>query len=187
MPAINLPSKRISPEVGSISFMIIRPVVVLPQPDSPTRPTVSPRRMSKVMPSTARTAAGGPLAHSPRRTGKCFTRSLTSSSLGTSSSFGTASGGAAIVISLLREQTANRAPVPGLDERHLAGLALRASPVAARREGATGGEVRRSGRAPLDRQEPLVGTPELRQRVDEPARVGMSRMLEHVVHPALLH
>ena len=30
-------------------------VVVLPQPDSPTSPSVSPSRMSKLMPSTART------------------------------------------------------------------------------------------------------------------------------------
>ena len=33
-----------------------RPVVDLPQPDSPTRPRVSPRKTSKVRPSTARTA-----------------------------------------------------------------------------------------------------------------------------------
>ena len=30
-----------------------RPVVVLPQPDSPTRPSVSPLRIVKLMPSTA--------------------------------------------------------------------------------------------------------------------------------------
>src|SRR5690349_16253687 len=185
MPPIDLPSNRISPAVGAISFMIIRPVVVLPQPDSPTSPTVSPRRMSKLMPSTARTAAGGPLAQSPRRTGKCLTRFLTSSSLGCSSG---APDGAAIVMSLLREQAANRPPVAaGLDERHVARLALRTRPVAARREGTSGGQVRGIGRAPLDRHQPLVGAPELGQRVDEPARVGMSRVLQHVVHPALLH
>ena len=65
---------NIAISVGGISFMIIRPVVVLPQPDSPTRPTVSPRPMSKLMPSTARTAAGALPASSPRRSGKCFTR-----------------------------------------------------------------------------------------------------------------
>ena len=32
----------ISPDVGSYSFNIVLPVVVLPQPDSPTRPKVSP-------------------------------------------------------------------------------------------------------------------------------------------------
>ena len=46
-----------------MSFMIIRPVVVFPQPDSPTSPTVSPLPMSKLILSTARTAPpGGPRA-----------------------------------------------------------------------------------------------------------------------------
>ena len=35
--------------------MIARPVVLLPQPDSPTRPSVSPRRTSKLIPDTALT------------------------------------------------------------------------------------------------------------------------------------
>ncbi len=35
--------------------MIDRPVIVLPQPDSPTRPTVSPGSTAKLTPSTART------------------------------------------------------------------------------------------------------------------------------------
>ena len=50
------PSKEASPLVGSIRRRMTRPVVVLPQPDSPTRPSVSPRRMLKEMPSTAFTA-----------------------------------------------------------------------------------------------------------------------------------
>src|SRR5262245_62204873 len=115
LPASGCPSKRRSPELGAISFMIIRPVVLLPHPDSPTSPTVSPRRMSKVMPSTARTAAGGPLAHNPRRTGKCFTRLRISSRA--------APSGAILV---LREETAHRTAVAGLDQRHLGRLALRA-------------------------------------------------------------
>ena len=36
------PSKRISPAVGSSSRRTARPTVVLPQPDSPTSPSVSP-------------------------------------------------------------------------------------------------------------------------------------------------
>ena len=50
------PSKVIEPAVGLYRRMIVRPVVDLPQPDSPTSPTVSPRRMSKLMSSTARTS-----------------------------------------------------------------------------------------------------------------------------------
>src|SRR4026207_1855647 len=142
MPMTDFPSKRTSPDVGSISFMIMRPVVVLPHPDSPTSPTVSPRRMAKPTPSTARTRAGGPLAQSPRRTGKCFTRSRISSS-------GVPSG----AILVLREQAANRAAVAGLDQRDRAGLALHASLLAARGEGAPHRQMRRIGRAPLDRHQ----------------------------------
>ena len=49
------PSKRTDPLVGRSSWRTQRPVVVLPQPDSPTRPSVSPRRIVKLTPSTART------------------------------------------------------------------------------------------------------------------------------------
>src|SRR5215211_8090890 len=46
------PSKTIRPAVGSISFVMRRAVVDFPQPDSPTSPSVSPLRMSKVTSST---------------------------------------------------------------------------------------------------------------------------------------
>ncbi len=49
------PSKRTDPPVASRSRIIARPIVLLPQPDSPTRPSVSPRRTAKVVPSTALT------------------------------------------------------------------------------------------------------------------------------------
>ena len=41
------PLKRTSPDVGSISRRMHRPVVVLPLPDSPTRPNVSPSSIEK--------------------------------------------------------------------------------------------------------------------------------------------
>ena len=41
------PSNRTEPTVGGGSWMMARPVVDLPQPDSPTRPSVSPRPTSK--------------------------------------------------------------------------------------------------------------------------------------------
>ena len=47
--------KRIRPAVGSTRRATRRPTDVLPQPDSPTRPSVSPRRIVKSTPSTART------------------------------------------------------------------------------------------------------------------------------------
>ena len=43
------------PDVGSISRRMQRPVVVLPLPDSPTSPNVSPCSIVKLTPSTART------------------------------------------------------------------------------------------------------------------------------------
>src|SRR5262245_6127232 len=57
----------------------VRPTVVLPQPLSPTRPSVSPRPNVKLTPSTALTH-WWTRANSPRRTGKYLQRSATSSS-----------------------------------------------------------------------------------------------------------
>src|SRR5690606_22566647 len=45
------------PLVGSISLRIVRPTVVLPQPLSPTKPSVSPSRTKKETSSTALTSA----------------------------------------------------------------------------------------------------------------------------------
>ena len=39
---IDCPSNAISPSLGSISRQMMRDVVLLPEPDSPTRPTLSP-------------------------------------------------------------------------------------------------------------------------------------------------
>ena len=54
--AISRPSNLTEPEVGCSSRSSSRAVVDLPQPDSPTRPNVSPRLTSKEIPSTACTA-----------------------------------------------------------------------------------------------------------------------------------
>ena len=64
------PSNTILPLVGSYMRMSVRPSVDLPQPDSPTRPNVSPRRMARSMPSTARTTC----LVRPKKwcTGKCL-------------------------------------------------------------------------------------------------------------------
>ena len=60
---------RISPPVGAIARRMQREVVVLPQPDSPTSDSVSPRAMVKLTSSTARTAPAS------RRTGRCGSES----------------------------------------------------------------------------------------------------------------
>ena len=50
----SMPSKRTVPESGRSSISSVRASVDLPQPDSPTRPRVSPRPRSRSMPSSAR-------------------------------------------------------------------------------------------------------------------------------------
>ena len=47
------PLKMIFPDVGSTSLMIVRDSVVLPQPDSPTSPIVSPALIERSTVSTA--------------------------------------------------------------------------------------------------------------------------------------
>ena len=47
------PSIRMRPEVGSMSRLIIRSVVVLPQPDGPTRTESSPSPISRLSSPTA--------------------------------------------------------------------------------------------------------------------------------------
>ncbi len=53
---IDWPSNTMLPLVAGSRPRIVRPSVVLPDPDSPTRPSTSPRRSSRSTPSTARTA-----------------------------------------------------------------------------------------------------------------------------------
>ena len=52
----NMTSPASIPPGGATRRMIDRDVTLLPQPDSPTRPRISPRSTEKSMPSTARTA-----------------------------------------------------------------------------------------------------------------------------------
>ena len=75
-PRISTPSNRILPASGSMRRRMARPAVVFPQPDSPTRPSVSPLLISKLMSSTALTYAAT-RERTPRRIGKYFLRFLT--------------------------------------------------------------------------------------------------------------
>src|SRR5919112_5852095 len=71
----------ISPDVGRSSATSSFDTVDLPQPDSPTRPTVSPRRMVRSTPSTARTWPMVRLKTTPWVSGKYFFRPRISSSV----------------------------------------------------------------------------------------------------------
>ena len=66
------PRNSTSPDVGSISRRMQRPVVLLPLPDSPTSPNISPSSMEKLTSSTALTTDA--LLNKPRLLTKCLTR-----------------------------------------------------------------------------------------------------------------
>ena len=68
------PSNRIDPAVARWSATISQPIVVLPQPDSPTRPNVSPRRTLKETSETAFTLPTFRCRTAPEVTGNSFTR-----------------------------------------------------------------------------------------------------------------
>ena len=70
------PSNMIEPPVGSSSLAMQRAIVDLPQPDSPTTPSVSPAFSEKLTPSTALTDPTSFWNTSPRVTGKYFCEPL---------------------------------------------------------------------------------------------------------------
>src|SRR5947208_14139871 len=74
------PSSLTVPVVGLMSCKTARPVVDLPQPLSPTRPSVSPRRIKRSTPSTALTCATVRFRRPPLM-GKWTFRPLTSTSV----------------------------------------------------------------------------------------------------------
>src|ERR1700734_1127515 len=67
------------PESGLSRATTIRPIVVFPQPDSPTSPNVSPARTVNDTPDTALTLATRRCRTAPEGTGDSFTRAGTSS------------------------------------------------------------------------------------------------------------
>ena len=71
-PSTFSPRNSTSPDVGSISRSMQRPVVLLPLPDSPTSANVSPSSTEKLTLSTARTTDFA--RNSPPPRSKCLTR-----------------------------------------------------------------------------------------------------------------
>src|SRR5436190_20069817 len=76
------PSKRMAPLVGPSCNRISFEVVVLPQPDSPITPSVSPGSTAKSMPSTALTQPIWRRGNNAIVTGKCLVSPSTSNSGG---------------------------------------------------------------------------------------------------------
>ena len=77
------PFSSTEPESGRSSATTTRPIVVFPQPDSPTRPNVSPAATVNETVETACTAATLRCRMAPAVTGNSLTRSRTSSRGGT--------------------------------------------------------------------------------------------------------
>ena len=176
-----------SPRVGATRPSTSRAVVVLPQPDSPTRANVSPRATSKL---TSATALTRPTARrkTPARTGKSLTRPRTSRS-GDGAGWGRRRAGRypaparrlAGVTSPRASTRWHALDVPGTDDhvgrehggarrRHLAKRA-------AGMEGAAVGPVHERGRLTVDPEQRGVPSTlvEAGQRRQQPERVGMAR------------
>src|SRR5262249_42306668 len=174
------------PAVGSIKRRMVRPTVVLPHPDSPTRPTVSAGPTLKLTSSTACTK---PMVRrsSPRRTGKYFLRPFTSSTAALSGIGGTHD---------LVGMPAGRPVLRGL---LLVGWILLAAHVAgkgaARRETAAGRQIAEGGHNAGNFLQPLHGDPipalvdagQTRNGVEEAARIGVARPGKQGVHARLFH
>src|SRR5262245_35970924 len=123
------------PLVGAFRRTRLRATVDLPQPDSPTSPSVSPASTANDTPSTARTTGGLPSrserTHASRpRSGNCTRRSWTSQSGGTAILDGEA-GDPVVRRDLLHRRLV--APAAILDPRAAAGIAAAGRRVEQRR------------------------------------------------------
>ena len=93
---MSLPATSILPATVGSNPIAARPTVVLPEPDSPTNPTISPGKISKLNSVTARNAGTRPLfgysieTFSNFNTGGRPTSSGSSVRTATEPSFGTA-------------------------------------------------------------------------------------------------
>src|ERR1700674_2466158 len=118
------------PAVGSISRRIARPTVDLPQPDSPTRPSVSPSAIEKLTPSTANTWPPA-RRRNPWLITKCCLRSRTSN---TGGELARTASAIAAPENLLRPPTGGPVRRPLLLVSRVAGAASVLGEGAARRE-----------------------------------------------------
>ena len=176
------PPSRMRPAVGSISFSTVLPTVDLPQPDSPTRPSVSPLAIAKLTPSTALTSPTRRCSRPPW-IGKCFTSSSTSQD-----------GRCSLMArSPARARLPSRRPGGRRRHRRSGGGSARQRSVgeaAARREGAAGDgpRQRRHHAGDLLQPGPRAGgiglDVEPRDRPHQAARVGMQRLARTAPRPA---
>ena len=151
-----------------------RPVVVLPLPDSPTSPNVSPSAIEKLTSSTAWTTVF--FASSPCPRVKCLVRCRTSSSgLGT-----------ALIEELpVVQEAADRAAAPEIGDAGHERVAVLEPRRAPRREGAAGRHVTERRNRSLDRLQPSAGR-SARNRRQQALRIGMFGVAEQLGRRRLL-
>ena len=168
------PSRRIVPAVGSIRRSSSLPTVDLPQPDLPTRHSVSPGSIAKLTPSTALTSATV-RASRPRCSGKCFFRSSTSTT-GRHARAPPVGEHALGLVAGDHMAAADRAQRRRLDAAALDRVG------AARREGAALDRLaqRRHDAGDLGEAALAVLRPQPRDRGHQAARVGMRRAVEQL-------
>src|SRR5215813_11402900 len=170
------PPNLIVPAVGVSCSRISFDVVVLPHPDSPIRPSVSPGQTARSTPSTAFTQPICRRSSIPVLTGKYFWR-FSSSSKGVGIFF----------LWLLIEQPALRRPIRA--DPVIAGVsghALRHGMSATRVEGAARGELSEVGGVPRDRKERLLAA-EFWHRAEQCVCVGVLGRAEQITDRAVLN
>src|SRR5262245_48206313 len=178
--------KRISPLDGAIARRMQRAVVVLPQPDSPTRPSVSPCSTAKLTSSTARTVATT-RRRKPRRTSKNFCRRRTSRT-GAVTALTAQPAQSRLGLVVMIEKARRRLRALDYPQGWRALGALGHHVRTARVEGAAGGPAERVGdRAGDGRQRRLRRGQQARDRAEQRACVGMLGRVEDVVHRPVLH
>src|SRR5262249_100805 len=154
---------------GSISRRMQRPVVDLPQPDSPTSPSVSPAARSKLTSLTACTHSKGEKMPPP------ITNSFTSLS--------TRSRGSVMAGPWSCQDAGGLVARRYLAQRRRCLEAHRARESASRREATAGGRVQQVRHcAPDDFETGFAGCGRVDawDRTDQTLRVGMSRMTEQL-------
>src|SRR5215467_13680905 len=170
-----LPLNHTSPEVGSMSRRMQRPVVDLPHPDSPTSPKVSPALSSKLTPLTACTRSTSREKTPPLMT-KFFTRSFTRSS-------------GSLIASLSLKHARDLVAGRDLAQRRRRLKADCAHERTARREAAAGQRIERTWHDAGDRLEACLARSrriDTRDRTDQALRIGVSRLREQRADRRLL-
>src|SRR5690606_13714451 len=176
-----------SPEVGSMSRRISRPVVDLPQPLSPTNPSVSPGLVWKLLLSTALTEPNWREKMIPFVMGKCLTRFLTSKR-------GAAACAWPISAHLLLDdlkvrmlEARGQMPAAHVHQRRLVQLADGLGVAAPGVEPAPFRHVEGAGHDALDGLQPLLIGVQARQGAQEPFRVRVLRVAEQRPDVGPLH